>query len=212
MAARRLRSRPDPNAPTHHDRDVVASRRSASRVACGFPSGAQGSGPPTHLHASCDNAYALTVRIRSKLTLPPIVSSSTEARCRRRPLVSSTGSPLLRISDLFTSLYRAAREYGAGLSRRLFFNLAHHIFVYMRPSVHAVQLHSRFPCAGSPTVHLLQMHISRDLRDRTMSVTLTAACSESAPGRPLHPAPDVFHANQAPPPPKADIHLQTDRV
>jgi len=23
---------------------------------------------------------------------------------------------------------------------------------------------------------------------------------------------DVFHANQAPPPPKADIHLQTDRV
>ena len=85
MAARRLRSRPDPNAPTHHDRDVVASRRSASRVAWGFPSGAQGSGPPTHLHASCDNAYALTVRIRSKLTLPPIVSSSTEARCRRRP-------------------------------------------------------------------------------------------------------------------------------
>ena len=23
---------------------------------------------------------------------------------------------------------------------------------------------------------------------------------------------DVFHANQAPPPPKADIHLQTDRL
>ena len=73
---RRVRSRPDPNAPTHHDRDVVASRRSASRGAWGFPSGAQGSGPPTHPHASCDNAYALTVRIRSKLPLPPIVSSS----------------------------------------------------------------------------------------------------------------------------------------
>ena len=28
MAARRVRIRPDPNAPTHHDRDVVASRRS----------------------------------------------------------------------------------------------------------------------------------------------------------------------------------------
>lgn len=26
------------------------------------------------------------------------------------------------------------------------------------------------------------------------------------------PQIDVFHANQAPPPPKADIHLQTDRV
>ena len=114
MAARRLRSRPDPNAPTHHDRDVVASRRSASRVAWGFPSGAQGSGPPTHPHASCDKAYALTVRIRSKLTL----RRSSRAAPRHdaaEDLVSSTRSPLSRMtmSDLFTSLDRT------GIRRRL---------------------------------------------------------------------------------------------
>ena len=97
----------------------------------------------------------------------------------------------MRISDLFTSLYRAAREYGAGLSRRLFFNLAHHIRLHAPVCARCSVALAFSLCWEPPTVHLLQMHISRDLRDRTMSVTLTAACSESAPGRPLHPATRV---------------------
>jgi len=95
----------------------------------------------------------------------------------------------MTMSDLFTSLDRT------GIRRRL--EPAPVLQPRTPHSSTCARLCTLFSCTrvflvlGAPTVHLLQMHISRDLRDRTMSVTLTAACSESAPGRPLHPATRV---------------------
>ena len=123
----------------HHD----AQRRAGPGVSPAHT--AQGSSPPTHPHASCDNAYALTLRTRSKLTVPPIVSSSTEARCRRRPRQLNTVAAFAHQQP--PSRACTARECGAGFSRRLFFNLAHHIRLHAPVCGLFLSCAPRFPCA-----------------------------------------------------------------
>ena len=60
------------------------------------------------------------------------------------------------------------------------------------------------------TIPLYATHVTRTT---TSSICLLSHVENAAPVRGATPlAVDVFHANQAPPPPKADIHLQTDRV
>ena len=62
----------------------LPSRRCVAR-GLGCPQRGAGQRPAsTRPHASYPHPYALTLRIRFKLTASPIVSSSTETRCRRR--------------------------------------------------------------------------------------------------------------------------------
>ena len=101
-------SREKPPRPRTHRRIAIVTRRvttlSVGRGLWAFPSGVRGSARPTHPHASCDQSYTLTLRIRSKLTLSPIVSSSTPKHDAAEDPVSSTWSPLSRIGDLLHEL------------------------------------------------------------------------------------------------------------
>ena len=67
-------------------------------------------GGKSQFSPSYPHPYALTLRIRFKLTASPIVSSSTETRCRRRPCQLNMVVAFAAAS--FTFLYRTC---GAGL-------------------------------------------------------------------------------------------------
>ena len=124
----------------------------------------------TRPHASYLYPYALTLRIRFKLTASPIVSSSTKTRCHRRPCQLNMVVAFAPAS--FTFLYRTC---GAGLRRRQFFKLEHHLrlhaLVWGRVSG-CVFVFSLCLGENKPTVHFLSC-TSRAIVSRVRAVSVT---------------------------------------
>lgn len=154
--------REEADLKTRYTRDVAAftTLRVARGLGCRPQRGAGQRPASTRLHASYPHPHALTLRIRFKLTASPIVSSSTETRCRRRPCQLNTVVAFAAASFIF--LYRTC---GAGLRRRQFFKLEHHLrlhaLVWGRVSGYVLAFSL---CLGEKETDspFFKLHISRD--------------------------------------------------